>query len=218
MQDIPYFKRTTEQHVMYRTSHLYDTLEDLKYDLHVKYIMKPMTNNADCARLMPGVKYKVYMISETGEIYGVTLRNILGVDEVEVLDVSQALGHATINAPAEKHEKVPSPVEEKPEQNKEDFLIKQAKEWFKSYSEKLFGEIELIPDQPISLGKEYRIPCQEMEPYLDILLRKETNGQYGIDSIDEDLIATVIPIQETSKKVEPKSQTEKFRERQAKAQ
>ena len=205
----PYFLRTKQEHDAERTRHLYTTLQSAKSILSAEDYMLPLDTTADCARIQPGVKYKVTFRSGENKMYVVTFKNRIDCDEVEIVDdLRQFAGPIVVQEDSEITKSSPAPAEMKAEKPSEpvkrlrsnEALAKAAKEWWKNYSEKLWQEIGLVGDsEPISLGKEYRIPCQEILPYLDRQLRKESNGEFCFDSIDDDLIGTIAPIKQEKK-------------------
>lgn len=223
-----YFERTKQEHDAERTRHLYTTLQSLTEVLHADSYMLPLETTADCARIQPGVKYKVTFHLPDNQMAVVKIRNHVSCDEVEIVDnIDQLVGPMVVivEEKTEETSKVDSAPVEQPIRS-EELLVRTANEWWKAYSEKLWQEIELVGEQPIILGTEYRLPCQEIKPFLDRRLRKESSGRFGFDDIDEDLIATVIPLPqeketptvETQKgqSKKPQSQIDKFNARQAK--
>lgn len=226
----PYFQRTKQEHDAERTRHLYMTIRSTGAVLQAESYMLPLETTAACARIQPGEKYKVIFRLPDQNMVVIQFKNLIDCDEVEIVDDLEQFAGPIIVAETKADTKAaPAPVEEqKPVQSK-DVLAKTANEWWKAYSEKLWSEITLVGEQTIILGKEYRLPCQEILPYLDRKLRKESNGRFGFDSIDDDLIGLVTPLsqeqkeqlpsekpKQQSKKPQKMSQVDKFNQRQQK--
>lgn len=242
-----YFKRTRQEHDACRTRDLYEKLEKEKAALEADSYMLPLESVLACARIQPGIEYKVIFRCKD-EVVVFLLKNRIDADMADVIGSFKEFTKITVvTKPTKKSEVAHVTVQSEPEKvenetaepepvvNSEEVLAQTAKDWWKNYSERIWAELEVMGDEPITLGKDYRLPCVEILPYLDRLIRKESDGYYGFDSIDEDLIGTIAPVSESDSREQPQkpkeeqpevmqqgtkptklSQVEKFNQRQMK--
>lgn len=152
----------------------------------------PREDPGHTAEMQRGIPYLVTFITKAG-MRCYLFENCLNSDTVRVLKEVYLTGEpAGVPETADAQQEAKAEAEAEPEKSVEAI----AQEWWtKNWSEleatidASGGQVEIVLDT-----EKYRIPCEEIAPFVKQYLETATKGAFTLDSINEDLIGLVVPV------------------------
>lgn len=170
------------------TKSLYNTLNSIAVKIGAFNYYLPGENEWQTAQYKRGIPYCVTFSTKTG-LRCFLLENCQNSDTVRVLKEVYLLNEECV--PEEQNKEEP-----KGETSSETSMEDISKDWWSRNWPKLEEEISLVDGRrEITLSQEkYRIPSQEILPFVKKYLEDATKGSYTFDGIDEDLIGLAVPV------------------------